>query len=287
MSTSVDTAFVVQFGDDVFHLSQQMDSRLRNAVDVDEGVVGEMARYDRLGTKDMQERLTRHGDTPFMDVEHTRRQVDLADFEWNTYLDNLDKLKLLIDPASEYQVSARASAGRRFDDTIIAAANGTAKTGKTGSGSQALTTAQKILVASAGLTLAKIISSSKILNKAEVEKTDRFLAYGAEQLEDVLGDGTITSADYNTARLLQSGDIDTFMGYTWINSERLALDGSSNRLLLAWQRRGIKLAVGMDTMSRIDERNDKSYATQVYFSMSLGAVRMEEESVVQIACLDT
>jgi hypothetical protein len=37
-------------------------------------------------------------------------------------------------------------------------------------------------------------------------------------------------------------------------------------------------------MARIDERSDKGYATQVYYCMSIGATRMEEEKVVQIDC---
>jgi hypothetical protein len=36
---------------------------------------------------------------------------------------------------------------------------------------------------------------------------------------------------------------------------------------------------------KITERADKSYATQVYYSMSIGATRMEEEGVVEIATL--
>jgi hypothetical protein len=45
---------------------------------------------------------------------------------------------------------------------------------------------------------------------------------------------------------------------------------------------GIKLALGKDVMSRIEERSDKGYATQVYYCMSIGATRMEEEKVVSI-----
>jgi hypothetical protein len=37
----------------------------------------------------------------------------------------------------------------------------------------------------------------------------------------------------------------------------------------------------MDMKARVDERSDKSYATQVYASLSLGATRMEEEKVVE------
>lgn len=37
-------------------------------------------------------------------------------------------------------------------------------------------------------------------------------------------------------------------------------------------------------MARIDERNDKSYSTQVYYCSTFGATRMEENKVVEIAC---
>ena len=39
-----------------------------------------------------------------------------------------------------------------------------------------------------------------------------------------------------------------------------------------------------DVTARISERDDKSYSTQVYYCMSVGATRMEEEKVVQIPC---
>jgi hypothetical protein len=37
-------------------------------------------------------------------------------------------------------------------------------------------------------------------------------------------------------------------------------------------------------MSRIEERADKSYSTQVYYCQTVGSTRMEEEKVVQILC---
>ena len=47
---------------------------------------------------------------------------------------------------------------------------------------------------------------------------------------------------------------------------------------------GHKLAIGKEPTARIDERADKSYATQVYYCMSVGATRMEEAKVVEIIC---
>jgi len=62
------------------------------------------------------------------------------------------------------------------------------------------------------------------------------------------------------------------------------VDGSGDRLCYAFAQDGLKLAVGKDVMARIDERNDKSYSTQVYYCATFGATRMEENKVVEIAC---
>jgi hypothetical protein len=80
------------------------------------------------------------------------------------------------------------------------------------------------------------------------------------------------------------GEINSFVGFNFIVSNRLGVDGSSNRRVIAFAQDGIKLAVGKEPSARIDERADKSYATQVYYCQSVGATRMEEAKVVEILC---
>ena len=75
--------------------------------------------------------------------------------------------------------------------------------------------------------------------------------------------------------------ITDFMGFNFITSTRLNI-ASSKRECLAFASDGIKLGIGQDLMTRIDERNDKGYATQVYVCMSIGATRMEEDKVVSV-----
>ena len=82
---------------------------------------------------------------------------------------------------------------------------------------------------------------------------------------------------------MAQGEISDFAGFTFIRSERLEDDGTS-RLVYAFVPSAIGLAIGDDVSTRVSERDDKSYATQVYLSMSLGATRVEEEKIVQIAC---
>jgi len=69
-------------------------------------------------------------------------------------------------------------------------------------------------------------------------------------------------------------------------SNRLNFDATNtdDRLVFAFTEDAIKMAIGKDISARIDERADKSYSTQVYYCMSIGATRTEEEKVVQIPC---
>ena len=84
-------------------------------------------------------------------------------------------------------------------------------------------------------------------------------------------------------KALAQGEINSFVGFEFIVTNRLTSDGTS-RQVIAWAQDGFTLGVGKDMSSRIDERADKSYSTQVYCSMSIGGTRMEEEKVVEIAC---
>ena len=285
MSTQITTAFVNQYSANVQMLSQQMGSLLRNAVDV-ETVNGEKAFFDQVGSAAAVLRTSRHADTPLIDTPHSRRMVTLSDYEYADLIDDQDKVRMLIDPTSTYARAAAAAMGRAMDDVIISAALGSAKTGKDGSTTTAFATAtNQIAVGAAGLTLAKLIEAKEILDSQDVDPSiPRYIACSPKQVSDLLGDTDVTSADFNTVRALVKGELDTYVGFKFIMTNRLPVDGSSDRRVIAWAMDGIKLAVGKEPVARIDERADKSYATQVYYCMSIGATRMEEAKVVEILC---
>ena len=284
MSTQIDTAFVNQFSANIQMLSQQMGSLLRDAVDV-ESVNGEKAFFDQVGAAAAVLRTSRHADTPLVDTPHSRRMVTMSDYEYADLIDDQDKVRLLADPTSTYSRAAAAAMGRAMDDVIISAALGSAQTGKDGSTSTALPSAQKIAVASSGLTIAKLVSAKEILDSGNVDPSiARHIVCSPKQISDLLNNTTVTSSDYNTVKALAMGEINTFVGFNFHVSNRLNTDGSGDRQVIAFASDGIKLAVGKEPAARIDERADKSYATQVYYCQSIGATRMEESKVVEIAC---
>jgi len=283
MSTQITTAFVQQFSNNVSMLSQQMGSLLRGSVD-EESVTGEKAFFDQIGSSAAVKRTSRHGDTPMVETPHSRRMVTMDSYEWADLIDDSDKVRLLADPTSSYAKAAAAAMGRAMDDTIIAAATGSSLTGKAGATSTAMDSSHIIAHGSADLTIAKLITAKKTLDLASVDPSiPRYIAVGPDQVEALLNTTSVTSSDFNTVKALVQGDIDTFLGFKFITTTRLAV-ASNIRTCFAWAGDGIKMAVGKDVTSRIDERSDKSYSTQVYYCATFGATRMEESKVVSVLC---
>ena len=281
MSNQITTAFVQQYSNNVQMLSQQKGSLLRNTVD-SETIVGKNAFFEQVGQAVAQKRTTRHADTPQIDTPHSRRRVSMVDYEYADLIDKQDQVRTLIDPTSSYAQAAAFALGRSMDDEIISAVSGNAFSGETGSTTVALPSAQKITESGTdGLTLAKLRSAKEKFDSASVDPSiQRYLVVGPKQISDLLNTTQVTS-DFNTVKALVNGEINQFLGFTFITSNRLSI-ASSKRLCLAYAGDGIKLALGQDIMTRIDERSDKGYATQVYVCMTMGATRMEEEKVVTI-----
>tara|TARA_R100000995_G_C3484650_1_gene126452 strand:+ start:5723 stop:6583 length:861 start_codon:yes stop_codon:yes gene_type:complete len=286
MSIEITTAFVEQYKSNVFHLAQQKGSRLRDAVR-SETVVGKAHFFERIGTAAAERRTSRHADTPRMDTPHSRRKVTMDDYDWADLIDNEDKVRMLISPQSEYAMAGAWAMGRAMDDSIISAATGTAYGGVSGGTSVALPSGQKVAHGSAGLTLAKLLSAKEILDANDVDPDEpRYCVVTAGQLTDLLGVTQVTSADFSSVKALVQGEINTFLGFNFIRTQRLGTDSDSNRQVLAFTSSGIGLAVGQDVNTRISERSDKNYATQVFLSMTIGATRIEDEKVVEIACTE-
>jgi hypothetical protein len=284
MSSQITTAFVQQYSANIQMLSQQMGSLLRDKVRL-ESVVGKNAFFDQVGSVTAVEKTSRHSDTPQIDTPHARRRVSLADYEFADLIDQQDKVRLLIDPTSSYAQAAAMAMGRAMDDVIISAALGTAYTGETGSTSTA--NANSIAHGSAGLTIDKLRTAKQTLDLGDVDPSiPRHIIVSPRQITDLLGTTEVTSSDFNTVKALANGEVNSFLGFNFIVSNRLALS-STTRSCIAFAQDGIALGIGKDVNARIDERADKSYATQVYYCMSIGATRMEEAKVVEVQCTES
>lgn len=286
----VSTAFVKQFGSNIMMMAQQKGSRLRNSVLIKPGIVGEEAYIDQLGKTSAVKRTTRHMDTPIIDPDHLRRKIFLFDWISNTLLDKEDEIKMLIDPQSSYAQNAVWALGRSIDSEILTAALATAYTGKEGTTPVTFPAGNIVAENGVGLTIGKLIEAKELLDLADVdEDEERFIAVTAHQISDLLGTTEVTSADYNVIKALVKGEVNTFMGFEFkrVTASMLNVDANDLRKCICWAKNGLGLGIAADVKTRISERADKNYSTQVFASLGIGATRVDEDRVVEIDCDET
>ena len=292
MSVEITTAFVQQYKSNVLTLYQQAGSKLRGSVR-EEGITGKNYFFERLGATAAVKRTTRHSDTPIVDSPHSRRMVTLVDYEWADLVDQVDKIRLLITPESEYARNAANALGRAYDDEVIAAFDGTAKSGETG--------ATDILFANdwpvtrsgtegdfdfsaAALTTPNVLTLKQALDMRDVPPDGRYIVVSPPAIAQLLKASTAplaSSADYNTIRALMMGELDTWVGFKWITTTRLPINTGTDRKCFAWHRDAMGIAVGKDIETRITERADKSYSVQVYACGTYSSTRVQGEGVVR------
>jgi hypothetical protein len=285
MSIQITTAFVHEWERGITHLAEQKMSRFRGKTRMTRIGAGDEKFVDQIGSVTAQIRTTRHGDTPLTDTPHSRRQVPLNPYEHADLVDEPDKLRTLNDPTNEYMVAFGRAFSRAIDDEVIAAALGSANTGVTGGTAVAHPGGDfQIAAGGDGLTMVKLILANRVLRENENDPDEGFyIAVSQAQIDDMLNDTTFTSADYNNIRTLMTGEITQFMGFTWVASERLGLSGTERRCI-AWAKNSLLLAIGKEPSGKISERPDKSYSTQIYMSMDIGATRLDETGVIEILC---
>jgi hypothetical protein len=296
MSFQITEAMVQQYGNNFRTLYQQRQARFRPWCQIEAGIVGQSKSVERVGKAEAYDITSRHADTKYVEVPHSRRWIDLVDKGWAELIDEMDKIRMIADPTSPYAALATAALNRQIDDIILGAARGNARTN---AGLSALPSTQKIAVGGASLTLAKLLTTKEVLDGNEVdddqsmaldgqstsEASSRCIAVNAKMLTNLYGTTEIKSVDYNSVKALSQGQIDTFLGFKFVRSERIAKDATATTgYAVAWSKSCVALGIGKDIMTSIDPLPGKNYSVQVYARMSIGATRLEDEGVVEIAC---
>ena len=251
--------------------------------------VGKSAKaVEQVGKVTAQRRTTRHADTPLISTPHDARWVNPIDYEWADLIDDQDKIRMLIDPQSPYATNGAYAMGRAMDEEIINKVFATSLTGEDGTTSTTYASEghTDIAAGGTGLTVAKLRTAKKNLMGADVDVDNDplYVAITAAQHDNLLSDTQAISLDYNTTPTLVEGKITSFMGFNFIHTELLVATTATIRDCICWARSGIHLGLWNDITTRIEERADKSFSTQVYVKGTFGATRVEGKKVQKILC---
>lgn len=278
MADTQNVVYGQAYSQNIMQLAQQKYSKLMNTVYMKENVRGKTFFQDQIGAWAMEIKGSRNTQTPNNDPTLARRRGTMVDYHDNRLLDRGDELKTISDPRSAYTIAAAQSLGRKIDEVIITTAINSADSGETGS--VVVTQGNIILGTASSMTLARIVAVKAQLDAQDVDMEDRFFVITPAALDNLLNTTAATSSDYNSVKALVRGEIDTWMGFNWIMSTRIAAVSSSTLIGIAYQRYGLCLAMAAQPMVRTDERTDLSYSWQVYYELNIGCVRLEESRVV-------
>lgn len=287
MSFQVTEAFVQNYRDGITIRAQQMDSRLRGRVTVDSGLRGTSASRDFIGSRTPTKQVSRHADTILSDTPHDRRWVDIARYHDADLIDDHDKVRMLSDPTNPYSRAIAMGMGRKIDAITIAGAQGVTRIGADGGSTSAAPTTTTVH-GSANMTIAKMRSTKRLFDVAEMGEM-RHWAITANQVDAMLNIDDMQTIDVNTVRVLAQGGINSFMGFEWVRVEDpILIESAANvRDTVVWVPDAVWLAFGEDIRGSIDRRPDKNNSVQVFYSMDLGAARLEDAGVIVVECLET
>lgn len=289
MSSSIDQAFVFEFGRNVWHLGQQSESRLMKTARV-KYASADKFHWERLAAANMASKASRLAATPVLNIAHSKRVATGAVYSWGEALDHNDAARILIDPRSEYVKAGASAYGRQIDTIITAAAIASAATGVGGGGAGAALPAGQQIGGTGGatgagqkLTVAGLRQAKRLMDEAEVPDK-RWMVVNAKFLQDLLAVTEVVSSDYNNVKALVMGELNTFLGFEFIRTELIPTNTGNRKWCLAIADGAMGLGIAQDRMVRVAEDPSVSFALRVYMETTMGAVRIEDAGVVALDC---
>lgn len=298
----IEQQYQIKYSDKWGSYLQQEASRLEKYVNVETGLSGKLVTFDQYGLLDFQEKTDRMKATTLQDAPTTRRVMHPHIFTRAIGFDEFDAKKLVnIDvPVSKTIEGLRAAAGRTMDNVMLTNFLGTCYKGEFGTETVAFDSNQVIdsdyaetgTATACNLTVGKLRKALTMLQKAEAWNEERraygdelVLACTAAQINSLLQEPEVSSFDYNTARALVEGKVDTFLGFRIIRTEQLPI-ASGVRTCLAWVKSKAQFGIWDDFRVKISVRDDLDETLQVRAKFACGATRLQEEAFVKILCTE-
>jgi len=289
----ITAAFVQQFHDNYEVACAQQDSRLLRTI-VNRGKIqGESFTINDLGTVEMQASGARFGDTTWTIPDAGVRTALMTDWDLFIPIESRDIPKLKAHPNDKYIKLLLDARNRKIDDIVYQAlvGNVTRKTvadnGTVTTGTVALPAGQ-IILSGFGTLKQQLIKAKSIFRKNECDEQNGeqlYIIYTSDMLSKILGDTTLTSADFMAGKMLQEGGVGgKWLGFNWIPYEKLnnGAGGATEARTIAYAGTACHFGDAAITGFGITDRPDKKNISQVGGVYSFGAGRANELKVVAI-----
>ena len=288
----ITAAFVQQFHNTYEVAAMQNESRLLKT-SVNRGAIeGESFTINDMGQVEMRPSGERFGDTNWQIPDTGVRTALMSDFDCFIPIENRDLPKLKATPNDKYMKNLISARNRKTDDIIYQAlVGGVTRTTVNDAGVKSVATVNlpvgQIILSAFGTLKEKLAKAKSLFRKNEVDEHNGetlYILYTSTMLEDILGDTTLTSADYMAGKMLQEGGVGgKWMGFNWIPYEKLNQGATAGELrTVAYCGSAVHFGDAPITGFDISTRPDKKNIKQVGGVHSFGAGRANELKVVAI-----
>lgn len=287
MAVTITKAMIKTFEDSVIYLAQQSESRLRAWV-TEKDKTSSSHSFKRVGQQNLAAKASRRSATPVNDTPWSNRVAIPAPFDGGDTYESEEAAQMMIDPGSTL-VRTFAMAGKRmFDDIIINAttANALDEDGV----SNAFPAAQVVGDGTTEMdfTVATAINAQFLRNNIEPEVPKVFVI-GPNQARKILHETRATHGEFvgEAKQLVKGGFVKNWMGFDWVVSNRLLAPAAGQLSCFSMTREAMGLLVIEDLFLRVAEDPSLSFLTRVYEKLTAGAVRVQDEHIVQFKAKDT
>ncbi|OTG58834.1 hypothetical protein B9T36_10885 [Acinetobacter sp. ANC 4204] len=288
----ITAAFVQQFHNTYEVAAMQNESRLLKTSVNRGSIEGESFTINDMGQVEMQPSGDRFGDTEWQIPDTGVRTALMSDFDCFIPIENRDLPKLKATPNDKYMKNLISARNRKTDDIIYQAlVGGVIRTTVDDAGAKSAVTVNlpvgQIILSTFGTLKEKLAKAKALFRKNEVDEHNGetlYILYTSTMLEDILGDTTLTSADYMAGKMLQEGGVGgKWMGFNWIPYEKLNQGATAGELrTVAYCGSAVHFGDAPITGFDISTRPDKKNIKQVGGVHSFGAGRANELKVVAI-----
>ena len=222
--------------------------------------------------------------------------------ESGQYIDIEDKLDMAVDPTSRFVAGHTLAVTRGWGDRILGVRKqgsavvvtdggimGFSREGKTPGAPLALSGAQTVPVAAAGLTVAKLRAAQLLLNEADFGLEDDgdvlYCAIGSRQKDNLLAIAEASATALNAFQIkqLEDGKPTMLMGMNWIYTNRLPKIGTV-RYCPVWSKNNVVAGVWEGIQGDLwnDTGAKNLPVCRVWARLDVG--RAQDKGVVVIEC---
>ena len=277
MAQSLTNAFVTLFDEEVKQ-AYQGEALLRGTMRTRTGVQGSTVKFPKIGKGVATVRVPQTDVTP-LNVTYSQVTATMTDYIAAEYSDIFHQGKVNFDERRELVQVVSKSIARRMDQLCIDALNAAASPS---------TVATSVGGAASNMNIEKLRAAAKALNDNNVPREGRHLLIHSSQLDALLGETEVSSADFATVKALVRGEVDSFMGFqihTMGDRDEGGIPKPSTRTCFAWHQDSMGYAESMSQKSEVNYIPEKT-SFLVSSMFSAGAVAIDDEGIVKSSCTE-